>query len=182
MNSNDLGLPSPTNAYLFNGDFVDRGPNGIEVLMILYALKVLHPNHVYFNRGNHEQRSLNAKYGFEAETRTKYDAEMFDAIQASFKEMPLASLIEEKILVIHGGLFQEEGITLDHIARFVSCSILTDANAGWIEREICLLDCGWDQKRSWKICCGAILKGERANPKARGEQASSLGPMSPICF
>jgi Calcineurin-like phosphoesterase len=34
------GLPSPTNMYLFNGDFVDRGHNGAEVFFSLCAFKV----------------------------------------------------------------------------------------------------------------------------------------------
>ena len=34
----EAGLPSPTNKYIFNGDFVDRGPMGVEVMCILLAL------------------------------------------------------------------------------------------------------------------------------------------------
>lgn len=34
------GLPCPKNQYIFNGDFVDRGPNGVEVLFTLCAFKV----------------------------------------------------------------------------------------------------------------------------------------------
>lgn len=34
------GLPSSKNHYLFNGDFVDRGPCGAEVLFALCAFKV----------------------------------------------------------------------------------------------------------------------------------------------
>lgn len=33
------GLPCPQNRYLFNGDFIDRGPNGAEVLLTLCAFK-----------------------------------------------------------------------------------------------------------------------------------------------
>lgn len=47
------GDPSAKNWYLFNGDFVDRGPQGMEVLSILYLYKLLCPDNVFFNRGNH---------------------------------------------------------------------------------------------------------------------------------
>lgn len=48
------GMPSELNLFLFNGDFVDRGPNGTEVLFTLYALKKLFPQYLFLNRGNHE--------------------------------------------------------------------------------------------------------------------------------
>jgi Calcineurin-like phosphoesterase len=41
------GLPSPTNMYLFNGDFVDRGHNGAEVFFSLCAFKVSALTRVY---------------------------------------------------------------------------------------------------------------------------------------
>lgn len=59
------GMPSESNILLFNGDFVDRGPHGVEVLLLLLALKVKEPKGIYLNRGNHEHRRMNAKYGFE---------------------------------------------------------------------------------------------------------------------
>jgi hypothetical protein len=48
------GMPSEDNLFMFNGDFVDRGPNGAEVLFSLFALKLLYPNFMFLNRGNHE--------------------------------------------------------------------------------------------------------------------------------
>jgi serine/threonine-protein phosphatase 5 len=53
------GMPSPSNVYLFNGDYVDRGPQDVEVLLTLYSIALAHPGSVYFNRGNHEQRHMN---------------------------------------------------------------------------------------------------------------------------
>jgi hypothetical protein len=48
------GLPSESNPYVFNGDFVDRGSWSAEVIMTLLAYKCLYPNSVHLTRGNHE--------------------------------------------------------------------------------------------------------------------------------
>jgi hypothetical protein len=52
------------------GDWVDRGAQGFEVVMALWAFKVAHPSSVFLNRGNHEDRDMNTAYFFEKEVRT----------------------------------------------------------------------------------------------------------------
>jgi len=48
------GPPSEDHIVIFNGDFIDRGAFGLEVLMLLLALKIALPGCVHLNRGNHE--------------------------------------------------------------------------------------------------------------------------------
>lgn len=45
------GLPSPTNPYLFNGDFVDRGSFSVECIFTLFSFKLLYPDHFFMSRG-----------------------------------------------------------------------------------------------------------------------------------
>jgi serine/threonine-protein phosphatase 5 len=71
------GLPSPRNAYVFNGDFVDRGQYSCECILTLLAFKLLYPKSMHLNRGNHEARDINSRDGFEKECMRKYNAAIF---------------------------------------------------------------------------------------------------------
>jgi len=98
------GLPSPNNVFIFNGDFVDRGSFGLEVLMVLLACKVALPECVFLNRGNHEDRLLCQAYGFHDEVLEKANKRVFQDISGVFSLLPLATVIDEVALVVHGGL------------------------------------------------------------------------------
>jgi len=56
---------------IFLGDFVDRGPHSVEVLVVILLYRLAFPARVVILRGNHEtERSR--ELGFEAELRRKY--------------------------------------------------------------------------------------------------------------
>lgn len=50
------GKPSPTNYYLFNGDFVDRGSFSFETVFLLLLWKLCYPASLHMQRGNHETK------------------------------------------------------------------------------------------------------------------------------
>ena len=52
---------------LSTGDFVDRGSFSVEVILTLFAFKVLYPEHLHLSRGNHESQGMNATFGFDGE-------------------------------------------------------------------------------------------------------------------
>ncbi len=65
-----------TNFYMvFLGDYTDRGMYGTEVLYTMFRLKLANPDRVFMSRGNHEDISLLARYGFLYEGRAKYGAD-----------------------------------------------------------------------------------------------------------
>ncbi|CAE7343597.1 ppt1 [Symbiodinium natans] len=111
------GDPSPQNHYLFNGDFVDRGQFSVEVALLLLAMKVAAPSCVHLNRGNHEAVRMNALYGFMQETEQKYSNELFRKFAEAFNNLPLATLVNDSVFVVHGGLSSKEGVLLSEIAQ-----------------------------------------------------------------
>jgi len=100
------GEPSASNRYLFDGDFVDRGKHGAEVVLILAAWKVLYPDYVHLLRGNHEVSTINEYYGFDEELRIKYPKESGMRLKFNncFALLPVWCIIQERIFVVHGGL------------------------------------------------------------------------------
>ncbi|KAK3700273.1 hypothetical protein RRG08_033551 [Elysia crispata] len=111
------GKPSEENPYLFNGDFVDRGSFSVECIMTLLTYKLLYPKHFFMARGNHESLTMNQMYGFEGEVKSKYSSQLCELFTEVFNWLPLAHCINKKILVMHGGLFSNDDVTLDDISK-----------------------------------------------------------------
>ena len=109
------GSPSTENPYLFNGDFVDRGSWSVEVVLTLFAYKLALPDKMHLLRGNHETRNMNRIYGFEGEVKHKYDGDIMRMFTEVFRVLPLAATLNKKVIVMHGGLFEEDGVKLDQI-------------------------------------------------------------------
>eukprot|EP00826_Nyctotherus_ovalis_P018941 TRINITY_DN1575_c0_g4_i2.p2 TRINITY_DN1575_c0_g4~~TRINITY_DN1575_c0_g4_i2.p2 ORF type:complete len:315 (+),score=93.86 TRINITY_DN1575_c0_g4_i2:642-1586(+) len=111
------GFPSPSNPYIFNGDFVDRGSFSVEVVLALMAWNLLHPNSFFLNRGNHESTQMNTLYGFQGEVKAKYDSDVYSLFREMFFVLPLCYLINKKIFVVHGGLPSGDDVTLEEISK-----------------------------------------------------------------
>mmetsp|Transcript_7018 Transcript_7018/g.14064 ORF Transcript_7018/g.14064 Transcript_7018/m.14064 type:complete len:493 (-) Transcript_7018:489-1967(-) len=109
--------PSPKRPYLWNGDLCDRGSWSFETTFTAFAYKVLYPNSVFINRGNHETVNMNKMYGFEGEVTKKYDNNIMQLFTECFRALPYAHCIEKKVLVVHGGLFKDDGVKLDEIRK-----------------------------------------------------------------
>lgn len=111
------GRPSESHAYLFNGDFVDRGSFSAEVVFTLLGFKALYPNTFFMARGNHETIDMNKVYGFTGEIKAKYTELMFDFFTEIFNVIPLGNVIEKRVFVTHGGLFSRDDVTLDELRK-----------------------------------------------------------------
>lgn len=131
------GVPSSKTWYLFNGDFVDRGSHGIEVILLLLIFKLLYPDFVFLNRGNHEERMINEVFGFEDEIYTKYGTDsdevaggnglgtslnyspmkLFQMFETVFGLFPLFALLNQKVFIVHGGLSNHENVTIGELLQ-----------------------------------------------------------------
>nr|XP_007147007.1 hypothetical protein PHAVU_006G088900g [Phaseolus vulgaris]ESW19001.1 hypothetical protein PHAVU_006G088900g [Phaseolus vulgaris] len=100
------GYPPAAN-YLFLGDYVDRGKQSLETICLLLAYKIRYPDKIFLLRGNHEEAKINRIYGFYDECKRRFNVRLWKIFTDCFNCLPVAALIDDKILCMHGGLSPE---------------------------------------------------------------------------
>ena len=100
------GYPGQYN-YLFLGDYVDRGKQSLETISLLLCYKIKYPDKVTLLRGNHESSVTNRIYGFYDECKRRYNVRIWKSFTELFNYLPVAAIIDDKILCMHGGLSPE---------------------------------------------------------------------------
>ncbi|XP_031250861.1 serine/threonine-protein phosphatase BSL1 isoform X1 [Pistacia vera] len=151
--------------YLFLGDYVDRGQHSLETITLLLALKIEYPENVHLIRGNHEAADINALFGFRLECIERMGEN--DGIWAwtrfnqLFNYLPLAALIEKKIICMHGGI----GRSIHSVEQIEKLERPITMDAG----SIILMDLLWSDPTE-----NDSIEGLR--PNARGPGLVTFGP------
>ena len=103
-----LGVTCTPSNFLFLGDYVDGGENGLEVVAYLFAQKLIAPQKFFLIRGQHEMRNFQELSTFKKECISKLGQVtgqiVWKAINKAFDAMPLAAVIDNKIFCVHGGI------------------------------------------------------------------------------
>lgn len=63
-------------------------------------------------------------FGFEGEVKAKYNGRIMSLFSECFRALPLGAVLEKKVLILHGGLFKQDGVTMQDIQkidRFTDC-------------------------------------------------------------
>merc|ERR1712048_745673 len=100
------GFP-PESSYLFLGDYVDRGKQSLEVIVLLIAYKVKVPENFFMLRGNHECAAITRIYGFYDECKRRYNIKIWKSFCELFNKPPFCATIDDKIFCVHGGISPE---------------------------------------------------------------------------
>ena len=103
-----MGPTCVASNFLFLGDYVDRGDNGVECIIYLLSNKALSPERYWLLRGNHELRRVQEQFTFRKECLDKFGnnlgLQVWEAFNKVFDVMPICAIIDDSIFCSHGGI------------------------------------------------------------------------------
>jgi len=94
----------PSSNFLFLGDYVDRGKQSLETILLLLCYKLKYPENFFLLRGNHECANVTRVYGFYDECKRRCNIKIWKTFIDTFNTLPIAAIVAEKIFCVHGGL------------------------------------------------------------------------------
>lgn len=97
------GFP-PSSNFLFLGDYVDRGKQSLETILLLLCYKLRFPENFFLLRGNHECANVTRVYGFYDECKRRCNVKVWKTFVDTFNTLPIAAIVAGKIFCVHGGL------------------------------------------------------------------------------
>ena len=97
------GFPPNAN-FLFLGDYVDRGKQSLETILLLFCYKLKYPENFFLLRGNHECANVTRVYGFYDECKRRCNIKVWKTFIDTFNCLPIAAIVAGKIFCVHGGL------------------------------------------------------------------------------
>lgn len=107
------GDPKDKN-YVFLGNYINTSENSLECLCLLLAYKIKYKNTFNLLRGHYDAEFMCKAYGFEKECQEKTTKNIYEQITALLDCLPLASTLDDKIFLVHGGISPQLK-TLDQI-------------------------------------------------------------------
>lgn len=111
----DFADKKKVDAWVFLGDYVDKGPESVRVLNTLFELKCKHPKKVFLLRGNHETKDINQFYEFQMAVMTEPD--IYSAANTAFENMPTAVVLNNSIFCVHGGIAGKKDENINDITK-----------------------------------------------------------------
>ncbi|GMM31492.1 calcineurin catalytic subunit A [Martiniozyma asiatica (nom. inval.)] len=117
----DIAGDPENTSFLFLGDYVDRGYYSLEVLLLLYAIKINFPKSFFMLRGNHETAQMTQHFTFKSECLRKYSLDVYRASLKSFMALPIVAIMNGQFFCVHGGISKDIKYLsdIDKINRFV---------------------------------------------------------------
>ncbi|XP_042400750.1 serine/threonine-protein phosphatase BSL3-like [Zingiber officinale] len=89
----------------------------MKIFSIKEFLKIEYPHNIHLIRGNHEATDINALFGFHTDCIERMGEQdgiwAWNRINRLFNWLPLAALMEKKVICMHGGI----GHSINHVEQ-----------------------------------------------------------------
>ena len=82
-------------------------------------------------------------FGFEGEVKAKYDSSIMQLFSECFRALPIGAILDGRVLILHGGLFKQDGVTIQDIQKI---DRFTDCMNGLLETS-----CGRTRWMAWVV-------------------------------
>ncbi|KAL3448260.1 Serine/threonine-protein phosphatase alpha-2 isoform [Aspergillus insuetus] len=97
------GFPDATQ-YLFLGNYVSKGRNSLETILLLLCYKIKYPKTFFLLRGNHECAGITRLSQFYSECKYRCKVNVWKTFRTVVNCFPIVATVSGKFFCVHGGL------------------------------------------------------------------------------